>query len=47
MTGKPELAAAVYRADWTRLSLSARATIRRDKSVSRRLHQQAMARPER
>jgi hypothetical protein len=43
VAGMPELVAAVYRADWTRLSLSARATQRRDKSLYRRMHAQAMA----
>jgi hypothetical protein len=39
----PELVALLYRADWTRLSLSARATQRRDKDVHLRLRDLAQA----
>jgi len=39
----PELVALLYRADWKRLSLSARATQRRDKDVHRRLRSLAQA----
>jgi hypothetical protein len=39
----PELVTLLYRADWTRLSLSARATQRRDKDVHRRLRALAQA----
>ena len=41
MPDVPELVGLLYRADWTRLSLSARATMRRDKAVHRRLRRPA------
>jgi hypothetical protein len=42
VVGVPELVADLYWADWTRLSLSARATQSRDKDLHRRLHDRAM-----
>ena len=43
MPDLPELVALLYRADWKRLSLSARATQRRDKDADRRLRGLAQA----
>jgi hypothetical protein len=43
VVGVPELVAGLYRADWTRLSLSARAAQSRDKDVYRLLYGRAMA----
>ncbi len=43
MTDTAELVAALYRADWTRLSLSARATVWSDREARRRLFERAMA----
>jgi hypothetical protein len=43
VAGVAELVAQLYRADWTRLSLAARGTLRRSKDGYRRLHSRAMA----